>query len=80
MLHYNSRKTIKHLLLIIFCKTTFILSYTTVGPDNNISIHLHWIDQQAANRNMPYIELLQDDNNVGLPVYHKRQKYHSEKS
>ena len=36
----NSMKTIKHLLLImIFCKTIFTKSYTTVGPPSYVSIH-----------------------------------------
>ena len=34
-------------------------SYTTVGSPSNVSINIHWICQQAANRKTPYIDLSQ---------------------
>ena len=36
---YNSMKTIRHSLLIIFCKPTVTESYTPVEPPSDVSIY-----------------------------------------
>ena len=50
---------------LIFCKTSFIQSFTSVRPPSDVSTHQYWICLWAANKKMPYIELL-----------HKGHKYH----